>query len=610
MPINERQIALRSGGNYETLKDYLDRVVCKRTPWNEAVNLTVSSAQRTLVPTTAIPGTNVLSVADSGLFETETTEGIVAASGALGTNLTTLVTDTIGNVLNLAELRDPTSHESITYEERRVYGLLHSDAVDGSEHDNTNLQMTFAYIAADGTVTPVTLNQSVEFRFARAYLARTQGAVTLLDGATDREVVEADLSGYVQTEDAAVSVVDEKGWSQASAVGTSTDYARADHTHGTQDLPVAEEIAFDSDSTGTSLTSNNVQDAIEELEGTIDDIEIPEAGTTVVDEDTYGQTSAVGISTNYAREDHTHGTPPTPVTKVLEITNGEGDITGELRIIAGTDISLVQVGNDVTISSTTDLSGYVKYDDAAISVEEEKGWSQESAVGTSTDYARADHTHGTQDLPDASDISFDNTVTGSNLTSVNVQDAIVELEGQIEGVDIPDAATTVQTEKDYNQDEAVGTSANYAREDHTHGTPPTPVTKINEVSTGEGDITGAVTLTAGNHITLEQVGSEITIAATASQLEVLEDLYAHSGGAIPRNTNISVATIWTNETPVIPADYVTNPYWEFYLNGVRLRKGLISADAEIERVDSGTIRISTTIDSKDVLEYKFTQVTN
>lgn len=31
--------------------------------------------------------------------------------------------------------------------------------------------------------------------------------------------------------------------------------------------------------------------------------------TTVVAETSYGQSSAVGVATNYAREDHTHGTP-------------------------------------------------------------------------------------------------------------------------------------------------------------------------------------------------------------------------------------------------------------------------------------------------------------
>ena len=38
------------------------------------------------------------------------------------------------------------------------------------------------------------------------------------------------------------------------------------------------------------------------------------AATTVTDETSFGISSAVGTSTNYAREDHTHGTPANPVT--------------------------------------------------------------------------------------------------------------------------------------------------------------------------------------------------------------------------------------------------------------------------------------------------------
>lgn len=68
------------------------------------------------------------------------------------------------------------------------------------------------------------------------------------------------------------TVVTETSYGQASTAGVSTDYSRADHTHGT---PAA-------------LT----------------------AAVSVVAETTYGQASAVGVSTNYARQDHTHGTPP------------------------------------------------------------------------------------------------------------------------------------------------------------------------------------------------------------------------------------------------------------------------------------------------------------
>lgn len=63
--------------------------------------------------------------------------------------------------------------------------------------------------------------------------------------------------------------------------------------------------------------------------------ELPGApSTTVVPETTYGLTSSVGTSNNYAREDHAHGTPP----------EWDGDIT-DINLNGGTDI-----GTDLTDS--------------------------------------------------------------------------------------------------------------------------------------------------------------------------------------------------------------------------------------------------------------------
>lgn len=108
--------------------------------------------------------------------------------------------------------------------------------------------------------------------------------------------------------------------------------------------------------------------------------------SSVVSETSYGQQPAVGTSTDYARGDHTHGTPPAipPASSVVSETS----------------------------------------------------YGQSSQVGTSTNYARADHSHGT---PAA----------------------------------IP-AATTVVTETSFGQSSQVGTSGNFAREDHSHGTPTIP----------------------------------------------------------------------------------------------------------------------------------------
>ena len=67
---------------------------------------------------------------------------------------------------------------------------------------------------------------------------------------------------------------------------------------------------------GVTVTDNSTTSAT--------DVTIPSgAGTpavSVVAETTYGQASVVGTSTNYARQDHTHGTPSLPVTTVAFAT--------------------------------------------------------------------------------------------------------------------------------------------------------------------------------------------------------------------------------------------------------------------------------------------------
>jgi len=70
--------------------------------------------------------------------------------------------------------------------------------------------------------------------------------------------------------------------------------------------------------------------------------------SSVVSETTFGLSPVVGISTDYARGDHSHGTPTVPL---------------------------------------------------ATSVVSETAFGQSSAVGTSTNVARQDHTHGTPAVP-------------------------------------------------------------------------------------------------------------------------------------------------------------------------------------------------------------------
>ncbi|MGW3427937.1 hypothetical protein ACWDHW_08270 [Streptomyces melanosporofaciens] len=89
----------------------------------------------------------------------------------------------------------------------------------------------------------------------------------------------------------ASSVTSETTFGQASAVGASTGYARADHTHGTPTAP-----------------------------------SVPTAASSVTAQTSFGATSNAGAATAYSRGDHTHGTPtlPTASTSVAGVVQMDG----------------------------------------------------------------------------------------------------------------------------------------------------------------------------------------------------------------------------------------------------------------------------------------------
>jgi hypothetical protein len=76
----------------------------------------------------------------------------------------------------------------------------------------------------------------------------------------------------------ASSVVSETSFGLSPIVGTSTNFARQDHSHGSPTIPLA---------------------------------------SSVVSETSFGLSSAVGTSTSVAREDHSHGTPAVPAHSAL-----------------------------------------------------------------------------------------------------------------------------------------------------------------------------------------------------------------------------------------------------------------------------------------------------
>jgi hypothetical protein len=113
----------------------------------------------------------------------------------------------------------------------------------------------------------------------------------------------------------ASSVVSETTFGLSPVVGTSTDYARGDHSHGSPTIPLA---------------------------------------SSVVSETAFGQSSAVGTSTNVARQDHTHGTPAVPAHSALSTlgwtsSGHTGSTTSVAAFNGGGAAQVVQATADETM---------------------------------------------------------------------------------------------------------------------------------------------------------------------------------------------------------------------------------------------------------------------
>jgi hypothetical protein len=150
----------------------------------------------------------------------------------------------------------------------------------------------------------------------------------------------------------ASSVVSETTFGLSPVVGTSTDYARGDHSHGTPTVPLASsvvsETAFGQSSAVGTSTSVARQD---HTHGTPT---IPLA-SSVVSETAFGQSSAVGTSTNVARQDHTHGTPAAELSASF-FDSLFGDASdGDVTISAFTTLSREMHYNNLTVTAAGQL---------------------------------------------------------------------------------------------------------------------------------------------------------------------------------------------------------------------------------------------------------------
>lgn len=181
------------GGNYATLYDFLNGSEVMPLPFSE-VDLTASSAQYVLIDDSVNAGNLAI-----GLGTAELDGGImaVALAGGVGTASTANVTDDNGHVLNLVQLRDAGTNDPIIEATGHVvYGLMQcpSTATDGDAigaSGSENCQVSFIYIADDGTITLVALDQAVEVALNVVYSQRFLPTIRKAGAVPAREVIAA-----------------------------------------------------------------------------------------------------------------------------------------------------------------------------------------------------------------------------------------------------------------------------------------------------------------------------------------------------------------------------------------------------------------------------------
>jgi hypothetical protein len=235
--INERHIDTdragdtKGGGNYATLMDFLNRRRVDMAPFSEN-DIVVASAQFILINNTSVVGNLAV-----GTTSQETNGGVVAAllPGAVGTAATTIINDTLGNVTNIAEIRQATSHDPLLDGNgRRIYGLFQasSTAADGDAIAATgteNCQISFVSIDADGNLTLVAVNETIEIAVAKLTAERhipnyyKTGSVAEADIIAPSSIPsEPVVRKYVVTAQYAADEVITVSTGAGAATGTST----------------------------------------------------------------------------------------------------------------------------------------------------------------------------------------------------------------------------------------------------------------------------------------------------------------------------------------------------------------------------------------------------
>ena len=168
-------------------------------PWDEVQSVAVAGAQFVLVDSTTHLASDKLTVLDADPPVTAITDGAICAAeivGAIGTAATTSHVDDLGNILNMVEIRDASTHNPIkTATDLTVFGLIQcangtAEAADVGANASENTQISFVYVAADGTLTLETITDTIEFQVNKLYTEGHVPTIFLVGGSVDLAVVE------------------------------------------------------------------------------------------------------------------------------------------------------------------------------------------------------------------------------------------------------------------------------------------------------------------------------------------------------------------------------------------------------------------------------------
>lgn len=205
--INERHIdTQRAGdaqgpGNFPSLMDFMNRREVKLNDFNINV-ISVTGQQQVHVLPADFAGKIAI-----GTTSAQTNGGQQAASlstSATATPATTTIADSLGNITNLVEVRDATTHDPIlNLTGRKIYGLLQAD-VNANDGDDiaplngqpSNLQVSFVVIDADGTMTLEHVFGDIHLALPRLFALRHIPEYVKCGSNADTDVIQQRSATY------------------------------------------------------------------------------------------------------------------------------------------------------------------------------------------------------------------------------------------------------------------------------------------------------------------------------------------------------------------------------------------------------------------------------